>query len=803
MPNFADLLAPLAETGLRWLSRRRLPRLDGTLPLSGLLAPVEILWDRWGVPHIYAENFHDLLLGQGYVHAQERLFQMDFNRRAASGRLAEVVGERALPMDRWMRTLTLRRVAETEVGRLSPATRKALEAYAAGVNAFIARGPLPVEFTLLRYRPEPWSATDTLCWIKMMAWELGVNWESELLRARLLQRLGPADAAALDAQDPERWPAVLPEGVDYGALGDLALRRAGAAHPFIGPAPPSGSNNWAVAGARTTTGKPLLANDMHLLMNVPAIWFENHLAAGDFEVTGITFPGIPGVVAGHNGHVAWGFTNSYVDVQDLYVERLHHTEDGRIQARYGDGWYDVTVLHESIEVRGGETVVEELLVTRHGPIINCLTPEGEAPLALRWTALEPDNMIEALFEMNRARTCSDFHQALRHWTAPAQHVVYADTAGDIGYTLAGRVPVRHRGDGRLPVPGWTADYDWEGYIPFEALPHRLNPPEGYLATANNAVVEGDYSYPIYQETAVAERAERIVELLESRERADVPFFRRMHFDRVSHSARIVAQQLCGLTVDDPELSSVMALLEAWDGTLDPDSGAAAVEQVFVRTLLALLLEPRLKSESDDEPKQLERAVFGLPPVDLFVHYLHRGDAFKWLLKLLEQPHSHWYDLGQGEGREEVCRRALEETVAYLKRRLGPEVSHWRWGDLHALTYRHSLGAVPWLGKIFNRGPYPVGGDATTVWAIWSSLRELSSPAVVGPPYRMIVDLGDLRNSLGLLAPGQSGRLASPHYDDQIEAWFTGDYHPLLFVREDVEGAAEHRLQMKPVSAFVP
>ncbi len=481
-----DTIAGLLGLASYWL-RKPLAKTQGTLQVPGLQAPVEIIRDKWGVPHIYAANTHDLMFAQGFVHAQDRLWQMDFQRRLVAGRLSEVMGAVTVPVDRWMRILGMRKVAEKEVGLIGSDVRANIEAYASGVNACIAQGHLPVEFSLLRYKPERWTVADSLSWVKMMSWNLSVNWETEILRAQLIARLGPEKAAELEPDYFDRWPTIVPPGVDYSAIGGAALLRAEAARPFTGPAAGDGlgSNNWVLAGSHTATGAPLLANDMHLLISIPAIWYENHLAGGDLNVTGVTFPGIPGVVAGHNEHVAWGFTNGFPDVQDLYMEHLRRTDNDRVQYEHKGEWLDARLVREEIRVKGGETVVEEVVITQHGPIINQLAPDftGEQPLAMRWTSFEPDTMMLALDGMNRARSCLEFREALRHWAAPVQNIVYADTAGNIGYSFPGKVPIRAKGEGRVPVPGWTGEYEWTGYIPFDKLPHMYNPPQGYVVTS--------------------------------------------------------------------------------------------------------------------------------------------------------------------------------------------------------------------------------------------------------------------------------------------------------------------------------
>jgi penicillin amidase len=811
-------LATLLQTGLSWLVRTRLAQTHGSLRLPGLHAPVEIIRDRWGVPHFYAASTTDALFAQGFVHAQDRLWQMEFQRRLVAGRLAEVLGVAALPVDRWMRTLTMRRVAEAEVALIAPEVRSEIDAYVAGVNAFLARGRLPVEFTLLRYRPEPWTAADSLSWAKMMAWSLSVNWETEILRAQLIARLGPERAAELESGSPDRCPTILPGGLrDAVDLGQVALDRAEAARLFVGPAAQAGlgSNNWVIGGALTITGKPLLANDMHLLMGIPAIWYENHLVAQTadgappaLEVTGVTFPGVPYVVAGHNARVAWGFTNGFPDVQDLYMEHLRRTEDGRVQYEFRGEWLDAEVHREEVRVKGAAPVIEEVVITRHGPVISALAPDfagdGSAnltasqPLALRWTSLDPSRIIHALYAMNRAPDCLAFREALREWAGPVQNVVYADTDGNIGYSFPGLIPIRARGDGRVPAPGWTGEYEWTGYIPFEELPHAYNPPQGYVATANNRVVGDEYPHFLGRDFTLGDRAQRIVELIEAQRhaipaggRVDVAYIRRMQFDQVSPSARLVAAHLGRLAADDPELAAVIGLLRDWDGTLSADSPAAAVYQVFMRRVIALMLAEKL---GDD----LARRYAGKGPTPALAAasmFGHR--SWEWLLKILDEPDSHWFDLGHGEQRDDVLRLALRQAIDFLKERLGPQPNDWCWGKLHRLSYQHIVGRVPALAPVFSRGPYPLGGDGTTIWATGSGMHTLDSDQVIGPPFRHIADLGDWGRSLGLLAPGNSGQPGSRHYDDQIDAWFEGGYHPLLFTREEVEREGEARLRLVP------
>jgi len=776
-----------AVSALTILARSKLmktpqPLRAGRLRHKGVDAPVEIIRDRWDVAHIYAQSIGDALFAQGFVHAQERLWQMDFNRRLVAGRLSEILGNVALPLDRWIRILGLRRSAEGQESMLAPESLTLFEKYISGINAVIEKCPLPIEFDLLEYKPEPWSMIDSISWVKMMAWSLCVNWETEILRASLIAKLGPDQAAELEPPWFDFWPRVVPPGVDYSCIGGEALRRAAEARRFSGPSALDGlgSNNWVLSGSRTETGMPLLANDMHLGMTIPSVWYENHIVGGDLNITGVSFPGIPLVIAGHNPHVAWGFTDGFTDVQDLYMEHLRRMDDGRVQYEYQHDWLEAEVLHEKIEVKGGAPVAQEVILTRHGPIINGLAPEelGEQPLALCWTAYDKDNMLDCMLRMARAKDCQEFREALRDWSVPSQNTVYADTQGNIGYTLPGKLPIRAKGDGRVPVPGWTGEYEWIGYVPFEELPHMFNPPQGFIATANNRVVGDDYPHWTGYDCCCGNRAERIVELIEKRPTIDVRYIRSMQMDQVSKPAQRIARVFEALRSDDPALQAVINMMRGWDGSLAAQSPQAAIYAEFTIKLLSTLLSGKM----GDLVKRYTGK--GIVPV-LQEGSLHAERSREWLESILANPNSRWFDLGDGRNRDELIVAALGESVESLKTECGPDIHAWRWDKLHQITFGHNLGSVKPLDKFFNRGPFPLGGDFDTVWASGATRHDLSHDLIVGPPFRFIADLQDWNRSLGMLVPGQSGHPMSPHYADNIQGWLNGEYHPMLFDREAV------------------
>jgi len=712
-----------------YLVRRAFPQTAGTLVVGGLQAPVEVVRDRWGVPHVYARTEHDLFFAQGFVHAQDRLWQMEVNRRTASGRLSEWFGERTLAADRFLRTLGLRHAAALEWRLLSADSQAALRAYAAGVNAFLrqSRGRLPLEFALLRTAPEPWSPVDSLAFGKLVAYELGGNWQTELLRADLQARLGREGAARL-------LPPPLPDTpVIVG--GRAGLGRGQVAAAVVG------SNNWVLSGRKTDTGKPYLANDPHLPIGFPSVWYTMHLVGGRYRVAGFTFPGVPGVVIGHNGRVAWGVTNANPDVQDLFVERLHPQDPNRYLFR--GRWLPVQTRVEPIRVRGrAQRERWTVRSTHHGPILNGAVEGLREVMALRWTALLPSTVAEGVLRYNRARTLQEFREALRFFHVPAQNFVFADTEGNIGYQLAGRVPVRARGDGTVPVPGWTGEYEWVGWVPPEALPSLSNPAKGWIATANNRIVPEGFPYHLGSEWSEGLRAQRIAQVLASRSRFSLQDLQRLQYDHVSLPARRIAPVLARLPVADEAVRAVQADLARWDGTLSVDSRAAAVYEAFLVRAAQTLFRPRLGEE-------------------LWRRYARRPFAMAALLWLWDRPQDPWWGPG---GRDGAAARILREAVQDLEARLGRDRRRWRWGELHQAWFAHLLDPIPVLGRLLGLGPFPTPGDGWTVnQAAYSLLRPFHQTVVAS--MRMVVDLADPDRSVAVHTTGQSGLPAHPHRAD--------------------------------------
>ncbi|MGI6207947.1 MAG: penicillin acylase family protein [Anaerolineae bacterium] len=791
---------------LRYLYRRPLPKTDGVEAVHGLDRPVEVIRDRWGVPHIYALNEHDLFYAQGFIHAQDRLWQMEFSRRLAHGRLAEILGEPAWEADRLFRTLGLTRAARRDLELTDPDTMAALQAYADGVNCWLRHHAtrLPLEFQLLRRAPDPWEPLDTLAFGRVQGWVLSHNWDQEVLNTALIARVGPERAAQLRGDYPPTNPLVLP-GQTCVSLAEELLAEFDRARTWLPALRYQGlSNNWVVDGAKSVTGKPLLANDPHLGLDIPGVWYENHLSAPGFEVTGVTFPGVPGVVIGHNERIAWGVTASLPDTQDLYLERFHPDDPTLYQV--GDGWERATVHHESVHVRGEATPrLLEVIETRHGPLVTSLLPLADEPdrvaLSLRWVGYEPCFLSRSVVALNRAQDWDQFTEALRDFDCPSQNFVYADIEGNIGLYVPGKVPVRPGRLGQVPMPGWTDENEWQGWIPFEELPSAFNPEGHYLASANNKVAGIEYPHLFSCEQYDGVRARRITDLLEAQDRLSAEDFARIQNDVYSLPAESVRCLLLAhapailshpaLQDNRPRASQVLALLREWDCELTADSIAATVYELTEYFAAERVFRPWLGD--------LTERYLGLNLGALF-HYssLQVNNSRHVLRRLLEDDASDWFRDGAGNplSREDILAQALNDALTYLRQHHGEDIANWKWGNLHRIRFHHTLGRVRPLDRLLNRGPYPLGGDQNTVNAAFFRPQLPLNDYSAGPSWRMILDLSDWDASRAVLPTGQSGHPASPHYDDMIPFWRDGRYHPMLWSRDKIEANAEGRLILK-------
>jgi penicillin amidase len=722
-----------------------------------------VVRDRFAVPHIYASNRRDLARAQGYVHAQDRLLQMELVRRVAFGRLSELAGARTLELDRLVRKMRLRWMAEREADACDAATGELLDAYCQGVNEFLSLGPIPLELRLARARVEPWSRGDVFAPGALLALTLSGNWESEIERARVAARVGEERARRLDPAYPGSAPVIVPSPLLEDSEREQRLLRGRLGSD-------AASNSWVVAGSRTASGKPILANDPHLTLVIPGVWHVQHLVWDEGAAAGVTLPGVPLVVLGRNERVAWGMTTALVDTQDLFVERLH--PDDRYRYEVDGAWVDAEIVREEIGVRGREEpVVEEVVVTRHGPIV--VGPEaGEREaLALRWSAHAAGETARSLLDLMLAATVDDADRALDRFAAAPHNVVLADVDGTIGYRLAGGpIPVRTRGAGLVPAPGWDSRHEWQGSIPQQELPRLRDPARGHIVTANNRVVGDGYEYFLGAEYLSGYRAERIETLLDGLDVVGVEDCRAIQLDQLSLPGLALTGIARGFSSDDPLEQAALDLLVGWDGKLAAESGGGAVFGVLIEKLV-----------------EAAYAEVGYVPSALTAR------ARPTILAALASGDDSFF--ADGRTWDGVFRAALAAAV----RELGPDRRRWRWGRLHELRFRHPLDRLPIVGRFLTRGPYAAGGDMDTVF-LTSEIRERGAAMSVGPSMRAVFDLADPDESFVTAPPGQSGHVASAHYDDLVEPWRAGELVPLAMSRERVESLAESRLVLEPERA---
>lgn len=778
-----------------WTVRRAWPQVEGTLQLAGLQAPVEVIRDSSGVPHIYAENDHDLVFAQGFVHAQDRLWSMDFDRRMASGRLSEILGGMTLRLDRYLRTMGSRRSAERDYEALTQETRDLLQAYCDGVNAFIDthRGRYPVEYSIFRVSPAPWEPVDILVRAKLMAWLLSENQQFELSRARMIARLGEEPVQALLPPYRDGAPLIVPPGADgYPWLADAPSDELTdpLSEAVGGPTPNWGSNQWSVAGHLTASGKPLMANDTHLGMAMPSVWYHNGLHGGSFDVVGASLPGVPLVILGTTGRVAWGVTDMLPDVQDFYIERLDDPEN---PTRYEvDGeWYDLEVITETIAVKGSDPVVLEVHETRHGPIMNGVIGklrDYPEKVAVRWSEHDPNRVLDAIIALGRAHDWDSFRAALEHWSSPHMNFGYADADGNIGYQSTGRVPIRAEGhQGLVPVPGSTREFDWQGFIPFDELPRSLNPDSGLVYSANNKIVGDEYPYHLAHEWSDPYRAMRIGQLLADREGMTVDDMAVMQMDSLSLHAESLWPILTAVQAEGAMETAAMDLVKDWDLRLDASSAAAAIFQVWYRYLV--------EESFDDELGEV------LGPEYLEYYWIH-GPVLE---ALGSRPADPWFDDISTEGTvetlPEISQRAWGHAMAWLGEHYGGDPSGWSWGAIHPMVMAHrpigQSGIAP-LERIFNGPPVPAPGDRFTLNAAWFSFQEgRPYSAEGGAGQRLIVDLADPDNSRFIQNSGQTEHLFHPRRHDLQPLWQAGETRPLHFSREAVEADRQATLILQP------
>ncbi|WP_409471521.1 penicillin acylase family protein [Streptomyces sp. HC307] len=876
--------------------RASFPQTKGSITLDGLSGPVDVKRDGHGIPQIYASSDEDLFMAQGYVQAQDRFYEMDVRRHMTSGRLSEMFGKDQVDNDEFLRTLGWDRVAKEEYDtKLSAATKKYLQAYAKGVNAYLKGKEgedISLEYAALGftndYKPQQWTPVDSVSWLKAMAWDLRGNMQDEIDRSLMTSRLGPQQIAELYPQYPYSRNQVIVQQGQYDELNGTfegaddadgtstdGTAVSGTGTPASGTSTSSsassalqsqlsglyevledvptavgvngngiGSNSWVIDGAHTITSKPLLANDPHLSASLPSVWYQMGLHCRtvsdkcQYDVSGYTFAGMPGVIIGHNQDISWGMTNSGADVTDLYLEKLT-----------GDGYlYDGKVKpfdsrEETIKVAGGTSKKIVVRETHNGPLLSDrddelvkvgkkATVDTAAPdrgdgygITLRWTALEPGTSMDAVFAMNKAADWDEFRAAAALFDVPSQNLVYADTQDNIGYTLPGKIPTRAQGhDGSIPAPGWDAKYDWTGYIDQDELPYEYNPERGYIVTANQAVVDKDYPYTLTTDWSYGARSQRIADLIESKikggGKVSTEDMRQMQLDNSSEIAKLLVPQLLKIDVGDKDVREAQKLLEGWDYTQDADSAAAAYFNSVWRNVLKLAFGHKLPKElrvkgqclwvepvDTTGPVDEERRVRECGARDADQAQPDGGDRwFEVVRNLMDDENSDWWTTpasgareGADRNRDDLFKRAMIDARWELTAKLGKDIDTWSWGRLHRLFLKNqTLGndGPGFLQYALNRGPWKLsGGEATVNASGWNAAGGYG--VVWVPSMRMVVNLDDLDKSKWINLTGASGHAYNAHYTDQTSKWAKGELLDWSFSRQAVDRSTSDTLVLKP------
>lgn len=780
----------------RYQLTKSFPQTSGSLALSGLLDDARILRDSYGVPHIIAANEHDALFALGVVHAQDRLWQMDMQRRAADGRLSELFGSATLPFDRMFRIVGLGRIARQVEGSLPDETRRRLQWYSDGVNAWReqTRGSYPIEFDLLRYDPEPWQPLHSVLVARLIAWELNLSWWTDVTYGALEEKLGSEMIQDILPSYPADVPPAVPreEWKKHTGIAAGYLYTAQAYRAFMGrPLAPGGSNAWAIAPARSASGGAILANDTHLHLTVPSMWYELQYEMPGFLVQGMSIPGVPGVVAGRNDAIAWGITNLMADDADFYIERVNEADRTYLR---NDRWIPLEIVEEEIVVRDDTTETLRVRKTGHGPVITDIqTPINLARpgfvASMRWVGAELDDQVGTFLAINKARSWKEFQQALRSYTVPGQNFVYADTLGNIGYICAARLPVRSSHRGLLPVPGWDGKGEWTGFVPFERLPRLFNPPSGYIASANNKVADDQYPYVIGDLWEPASRITRLHALLgKSGMQFSLRDCERLQLDTYSSYARDVYPLFAAACTDSvigQEYGArVREYLHNWNYQFAREDIATSLYQVFFTHLLRNVYV-------DEMGDSLFHDFTMLVNVPMRVTQ-----------RLLQDGTSLWFDdirTAERESMEDIIRKSAREAVSELASRFGSDTRMWRWGELHTVTLQHLFGLQKPLDKIFSIGPFAYPGGST---ALMSGEYSLTDPyaVTIGPSYRQLFDLADGSSYRSVLPSGQSGQVFHRHYEDQTPLWLYGGYRT---VKRGTRGAGLQELRLRPAGEVWP
>lgn len=788
------LIVGAAGLGLFYfMVNKTLPDYEGEKDFAKLNSRIEIYRDNNAVPYIFADNSREAAFALGYLHAQERLFQMDLLRRAGEGKLSEVFGGRTLAFDRMFLTIGISRTVERDISKLPVEITQQLQSYSNGVNSYMEekRGSLPIEFDVLSYEPYPWKPEHSLMIGKLMAWQLNISWWTDLSFTVLVQKFGEAKAREIIPDYPENAPLIIPSGTSsFPQVSTDLVETDKNFRAFIGfTGTHIGSNNWAVSPAKSASGSAIIANDPHLSLEAPGKWYFAVIRSGDLNAEGFTLPGSPGIIIGKNQSISWTLTNVMADDCDFYVE---HLDSAKKKYMFNGEWRDIRTYKYNIAVKDSESAELSVKETHRGPIVDDIHPYGrmypvkETPenISMRWLGNEPTNEVVAVDMINKARNWNDFRKGVSYFSVPGQNFVYADKDGNIGYICGAKLPVRASNSASLVFDGATDADDWKGFVPFEQMPSLFNPPQEYIATANNKVVE-TFPYHISNLWEPQSRIERITGLLTSKPRLDTKDFKTIQMDQMSPFAEqltgYITSAFAGHETKSRNINGALDLLQRWDFRMDQYSQVPSIFSVFFQ----FMMRNTFLDEMGD---------------NLFNQYVFLGNVpYRSLPDLLQADSSSWFDnikTKRVERRDEIIRKSLYDAVGFLKSKLGPEISDWQWGRLHTITFRHFFhGRLGFLDKVIDIGPYQVGGDGTTVFNTEYSFNK-PYENYLGPSMRYIFDFSKPDEVQFILNTGQSGNVFSGHYSDMAEKWISGQYIKINTSERIIKNSAHKLLILK-------
>ncbi len=775
---------------IRNMSKKSLPDYNKNIVLAGLKNEVEVYRDKYAVPHIYAKTENDLYLAVGYLLAQDRLWQMDLLRRVTLGRISEIFGEDFVETDLLLRALRFSEKSKKILSEMDEKHLASVEAFCEGVNQYIKSNlkRLPFEFKLLGYKPDLWEPLHTINLVGYMAWDLKAGW-NELILEDIRKVVDSARYAELIPDYSKCKSVIYPEYESISATSEIKskLYLMTAQLEKLGADIFNASNNWAVSGDKSHSGKPLLANDMHLGFNIPGIWYQmHHIVENELNVTGLLLPGSPLIVCGHNEHIAWGMTNVNVDNLDFYIEKINPEDSNKYE--FNSEWKDIIIKKEIIKTKKGEEIEREIRFTHHGPVISEFKGINDKVITMHWVGDEPSNEMSTIYLLNRASNWEEFKNALQTFRSVSQNIVYADVDGNIGMYCGAGVPIRER-TGLYPLlPGWTNQYEWNGMVPFDELPHSINPESAFVASANNKTVNDIYTYHIGTWFSLPHRIDRINEVLLNKEEFFIEDFKMLQLDQKSKLAEKHLSLLLDALNNNSKKSEleekVFALLKNWDCSYDKENIAATIFETYYEILIKNIFSDELENEFSNK-------------------FLKAYKIWRIALdRIADSKKSEWLDdintADKTESFDDIAKASYKEAVSYLQQKIGDDIESWKWGNIHQITFKHPLAKVKIINKIFrlNRGPYRVGGSFHTVSPF---SYPLGNPSEVnhGASHRHIYTLYNWDNSLTIIPTGNSGIPSSDHYCDQTEMYINGEYHEDYFSEDLVKKNILYKMSFLP------